>query len=153
MSKIRIKHLEHEIELEGDDGFIDKHLDGFYKKINISNRKPRESSLNEKPEEVFKPVSPTKDITPAEFFKKFTQKNKTEGVNQILIFGKYMEEIRAKTEFTVKEINQIVREAKLSKDIHRQFFTNAVKQGLLRSSGKGSYSLTLSAETAYASMQ
>jgi hypothetical protein len=93
------------------------------------------------------------NLTPAEYFKKFTQKNKTEGINQILIFGKYLDEVMGKTEFTKKDINNVVKEAKLPKDIHGQFFTNAVKQGLLRPIGKGAYGLTLSAESAFSNIQ
>jgi hypothetical protein len=88
--------------------------------------------------------------SPAEFYR---AKNRTDGVAQILIFGKYLEEFRNKTEFTPQELNDIAKEAKLSKDIHPQYFSNAVKQGLLRGLGAGKYSLTLSAEDALSAMK
>jgi hypothetical protein len=152
MSKIRIKHFEHEIEVEGDNAFIKSYLDDFYKKIKFSSQTPVEINFNENMETATTPPSLKKEITPAEFFMKITNTNKTEGINQILIFGKYLEEILGKTEFTKKEINNVVKQARLAKDIHPQYFTNAVKQGLLRASGSGKYSLTLSAETAFSSI-
>jgi len=44
----------------------------------------------------------------------------------------------------------LAKEARLSRDVHAQYFSNAVKQGLLRSLGAGRYSLTLSAEELFA---
>jgi hypothetical protein len=152
MSRIRIKHFENEIELEGDDDFIQHHLDDFYKKIVSMPIKKNTLDIDEPPNLSDIYIS-EKGVAPAEFFNKFTQKNKTEGINQILIFGKYLEIFAEKAEFSKKEINDIVKQAKLPKDIHGQYFTNAVKQGLLRNNGKGKYSLTLSAETAFSSIQ
>ena len=94
-----------------------------------------------------KPIG--KAQTPAEFFK---SKGKADGISQILIFGKYLEEYRNMSEFSQADINKVVKEAKLPKDIHGQYFTNAVKQGLLRSHGGGKYSLTLSAESVLSAM-
>ena len=51
-----------------------------------------------------------------------------------------------KPEFTRADVNALTSQAKFSKDIHSQYFTNAVKQGLLRMHDGGKYSLTLSAE-------
>ena len=88
-------------------------------------------------------------MTPAEYYK---AKGKTDGVSQILIFAKYLEEFEGVSEFKRKDINDLTKKAKLSKDVHTQYFTNAVKQGLLRSHGGSQYSLTLSAESLLAAM-
>jgi hypothetical protein len=152
MSKIRIKHFEHEIEVEGDDAFIKNHLNDFYKRIKFSTQNSIEFNFDGNTTTAITRPSLKKETTPAEFFKKIANSNKTEGINQILIFGKYLEEISGKAEFTKKEINDVVKQAKLAKNIHPQYFTNAVKQGLLRASGNGKYSLTLSAETALSSI-
>jgi hypothetical protein len=56
-----------------------------------------------------------------------------------------LEDNRNLTEFSKKEINSLAAEAKL-KDLHSQYFTYAVKQGFLRSVGKGKYAITLSGE-------
>jgi len=58
-----------------------------------------------------------------------------------------------KTQFGPHDINEVGTQAKLSKEIHPQYFVNAVKQGLLRSLGEGKYSLTLSAEDVLAKMK
>ena len=72
---------------------------------------------------------------------------------QIIIFGKYLEDYRNKPEFTRADVKAVAKEAKIAKNIHSQYFTNAVKQGLLRIFGSGKYSLTLSAEDALAAMK
>jgi hypothetical protein len=149
MSKIRVRHGDHEIELDGTDNFIKKQLDDFYSRIHIS---PIAATAGDLKERIFEASSKkVKGIvpTPAEYYK---LKGKTDGISQILIFGKYLEEYRGVTEFARQDINKIVKDAKLSKDIHGQYFTNAVKQGLLRTVGKGKFSLTLSAEDVLRSM-
>ena len=144
MGKIRVRHQDHEIELEGSDEFIEKHLEAFYEQISkISTSMPSSHLKKEILEPPLKKPA-GKAPTPAEFYK---SKGKKDGVSQILIFGKYLEEYRHVSEFSKKDINELVKDAKLPKDIHGQYFTNAVKQGLLRSHGQGKYSLTLSAES------
>lgn len=142
MGRIRLRHGDNEIELEGSDAFIKKHLEQFFARLGGT-------ALTGKPpirEQLLSTTTPHKtggkSLTPAEFYK---QKGKTDGVSQVLVFGKYLEEFRNKPEFTRKDINAVALEAKISKDIHAQYFTNAVKQGLLRKQGPN-YSLTLSAE-------
>lgn len=141
MSKIRICHGDNEIEMEGSDEFIEKYLKSFYERIGFSQTKniPLLKETLLKVTEKGDKEAPT----PAEFYK---VKGKTDGISQILIFGKYLEKYRDKAEFSPSDINQLVAEAKLPKDIHGQYFSNAVKQGLLRSHPGGKYSLTLSAE-------
>jgi hypothetical protein len=146
VDKIRLRHCDHEIELEGSNEFIEKHLASFYDHIGTMPVAPaaylkKELELPKKPS--------GKAQTPAEYYK---SKGKTDGISQILIFGRYLEEYMNISEFSQQEINNVAKDAKLSKDIHGQYFTNAVKQGLLRSHGRGKYSLTLSAETALSAM-
>lgn len=141
MSRIRVRIGESEIELEGADEFIKKHLQAFYARLNEPTAhvaKIKEQLLGP-PKKV---AHSGKTPTPAEYYK---QKGKTDGISQILVFGKYLEEYRNKTSFTRTDINAVAHEAKLAKDVHTQYFTNAVKQGLLRKDGKD-YSLTLTAE-------
>lgn len=148
MDKIRLRHGDHEIEVEGSMEFIEKHLASFYDRIGsvpvATATQLKKDILEPSPK---KPGG--KAPTPAEYYK---SKGKTDGVSQVLIFGKYIEEYRNISEFTQRDINTLAKESKLAKDIHGQYFTNAVKQGLLRSHGKGRYSLTLSAESALSAM-
>ncbi|MDO8136776.1 MAG: hypothetical protein Q6354_03965 [Candidatus Brocadiales bacterium] len=145
MSKIRVRHGENEIELDGTDDFIKKHLDDFYSRIRVTSSGETMTTLKEKIFEASSKKTRGKVPTPAEYLK---AKGTTDRILQILIFGKYLEEFREISEFSPQEINSVAKEARLSKDIHTQYFTNAVKQGLLRSLGGGKYTLTLSAEDA-----
>ncbi len=149
MGKVRIRHGEDEIELEGSDSFIKKQLEAFYKRVQLiparvpaTLKKDIQAATGKKPS--------TEIPSPAEFYR---AKNRTDGVSKILIFGKYLEEFRNKTDFTPQELNDIAKEAKLAKNIHPQYFSNAVKQGLLRGLGGGKYSLTLSADDVLAAMR
>jgi hypothetical protein len=150
MGKIRIRHGDNEIELEGSDTFIKKHLDAFYQRTQYAPLVSAPATLKQDIQATAAKKPGGRVLTPAEFFK---SKNRTDGTAQILIFGKYLEEFRGQSDFTRQDINKIAAQAKISKDIHGQYFTNAVKQGLLRSVGRGKYSLTLSAEDALAAMK
>lgn len=141
MGRVRLRHGDNEIEVDGTDAFIQKQLEQFYARIGgaIATKVPiRDQLLSGSPPH----KTGGKPPTPAEFYR---QKGRTDGVSHILVFGKYLEEFRNKPEFSPKEVNAVAKEARLSKDIHSQFFANAVKQGLLRKQGN-KYSLTLSAE-------
>lgn len=147
MSKVRIRHGDNEIEPEGSDPFIAKQLEQFYDRIGSAVAAP--ATLKQKLlEKESAPAKKGKTPAPAEFYR---SKRKKDGLSQLLIFARYLEEFEGKSDFTPAEVNKVAREAKLSKDIHGQYFNNAVKQGLLRKHGK-KYSLTLSAEEVLASM-
>ena len=147
MGKIRLRHGDHEIELEGNDQFIQKHLERFYERM--SGTIGAATTIRQRLSAKLPPAKPDKTPTPAEYYK---SKGKTNGVSQILIFAKYLEQYENLTEFTMKDINRVVKDARLPRNVHSQFFTNAVKQGLLRKQGQ-KYSLTLSAEETLASMK
>ena len=142
MGKVRVRHGDSEIEIDGSDAFIKKQLDLFYGRLGRQGPDTKVSLRDQLLTEAPAPKTGGKDPTPAEYYK---QKGKTDGVSQILVFGRYLEQFRNKAEFTKNDVNKVAEEAKLSKDIHSQYFTNAVKQGLLRKRGQN-YSLTLSAE-------
>jgi len=150
MSKIRIRHGEDEIEVEGSDSFIKKQLESFYQRVRMT-AVGVPATLKKDIQTAIEKKTLNKVPSPAEFYR---AKNRSDGVSQILIFGKFLEEYRGKSEFTPQELNNVVtNEARLAKEIHGQYFTNAVKQGLLRGLGGGKYSLTLSAEDALAAMK
>ncbi len=149
MPKIRIRHSENEIELDGDLDFISSHLKSFYERLGLVGGRTSPATLKQELLSPEKNKQNTPVPSPAEFYK---GKGQTDGISQILIFGKYLEQFMDKPEFSRGDINALVSQAKLSKDIHSQFFTNAVKQGLLRAHNGGKYSLTLSAEEVISSM-
>jgi len=143
MAKIRVRHGDNEIELEGSDAFIKKQLDGFYSRIKILPREQARPVFREKVIEAVEIKAKGKIPAPAEYYK---SKNPTTGIEKLLVFAKYLEDYKDATEFTRPEINKITKEARLPRDIQSVYFTRAVQQGLLRSLGGGKYSLTLSAE-------
>jgi hypothetical protein len=149
MNKLRVKHGDNEIEIEGTDDFIKVQLAEFYTKVQEVSPRPPSSKI--KRDMLEAPAKPPagKEPAPAEYYR---QKGREDGISQILIFGKYLEEYRGMSEFSREDVNNLGKEVKLPKNIHSQYFTNAVKQGLLRSHGGGKYSLTLSAESVISSM-
>lgn len=149
MSKIRLRYRDYEIEVEGTDEFIQKQLEDFHNQLEILGAKPISAAIKEEILGKPKKKKPTRVPAPAEFYR---SKGKTDGISKVIIFAKYLEEYRGTAEFTRADVNKVVREAKVAKDIHAQYFTNAVKQGLLRKHSGGRYSLTLSAEEVLASM-
>lgn len=148
MGKIRIRHGDHEIELDGSDQFIAKQLKQFYAQLGPGIAAGPRMSLKQELLDEPRLEKKGKAPTPAEFYR---SKGKRDGLSQLLIFARYLEEFEGKSEFSAGEVNQVAKAAKLSKDIHPQYFSNAVKQGLLRKHGR-KYSLTLSAEEVLASM-
>jgi hypothetical protein len=149
MPKIRIRHGENEIELDGELDFIAQHLKSFYERLGLVGGKTSPATLKQDILSSDKPKEKGSIPTPVEFYK---SKGKTDSISQILIFGKYLEQYMDKPEFTRSDINGLTAKAKFSKDIHSQYFTNAVKQGFLRTHDGGKYSLTLSAEELLAAM-
>lgn len=151
MSKVKVRHGSSEIELEGADDFIESRLKDFYERLEQLERSTEvtREPLKQQLLEPDKAPAQGKKITPAEFYR---SKGKTDGLSQVLIFGKYLEEVEGVSEFSQGDVNRVASDAKLSKNIHAQYFTNAVKQGLLRKHGSSKYSLTLSAEDVLAAM-
>jgi len=148
MGKIRIRQGDNEIEIEGNDAFIKKQLSAFYERIGSTRLATPPANLKREIQASASKKSSGKAPTPAEFYK---SKNRKDGISKILIFGKYLEDYREKSEFSRQDINNIAKEARLS-DIHGQYFSNAVQQGLLRNIGHAKYSLTLSAEEVLSAM-
>jgi hypothetical protein len=150
MSRVRVRHGDDEIEVEGSDDFIESQLAAFYGRIGGGPSETPPSQVKDRLLSEQPAKRGGKSPAPAEFFR--AKGHRADGVSQILIFGKYLEQHRNVPEFKPSEINDLVKQAKLGKDIHPQYFANAVKQGLLRKHPKGRYSLTLSAEELLASM-
>jgi hypothetical protein len=145
--RVRVKIGESEIELEGDDKFISKHLREFVDKLApLASRKAAES--RDLPASIIEASKPTSAPTPAEFLR---QKKPRGGTETLLVLGKYLHDFRKVSEFSPTDVKKLSIEAKV-KDIHAQYFRLAVQQGLLRTLGKRQYSLTLSGEDAVNAM-
>ena len=146
MAKVRHRFGENEIEVEGDAKFIKTQLDEFFEKvrglkIGITKKEDLTAKIAEVPK-------PKKVRSPREFYR---EKNPSSGTEKLIVLAKYLEDYRSISEFKPENINKLAKETKI-KDIHPQYFTLAVQQGLIRTIGKGKYSLTLSGEDAVIAM-
>ncbi len=142
--KVRWKVGSYEIEIEGDDTFVTAQLDRFFKMLEGGNLPGSTSpvQLRPSPETTEASKRQAKELSPAEYIR---EKRPETGTEQLVVLAKYLEDNQERSEFSKSDINKLAREAKL-KDIHSQYFTYAVKQGLLRSAGKAKYAITLSGE-------
>jgi hypothetical protein len=141
---------DHEIEVEGDTPFIEKQLKNFTsflagrgESVGVAERASKDL-----PSKIIAVAKSGKVISPAEYYR---QKNPSGGTETLVVLGKYLDEFRNKSDFTRKDIKAIAQEAKLSPP-HAQYYSNAVRQGLLRSIGKGTYGLSITGEDAVAAM-
>lgn len=135
---------DHEIEVEGDNAFIAKHLKMFFDRLGHTPQSP----TKDLPSKIVAVAKSGKALSPAEYFR---QKNPNGGTETLIVLAKYLDEFRNKSDFSRKDIKAISHEAKLS-PIHAQYYGNAVKQGLLRNLGRGTYGLSISGEDAVAAM-
>jgi len=135
---------DHELEVEGDSAFIQKQLKIFFEKLGHALQ-PASKDL---PSKIVAVAKSGKILSPAEYYR---QKNPSGGTETLIVLAKYLDEFRSKSDFTRKDIKAIAQEARLT-PLHTQYFANAVKQGLLRSLGKGTYGLSISGEDAVAAM-
>ncbi|HTX13706.1 MAG TPA: hypothetical protein VMD77_00315 [Candidatus Baltobacteraceae bacterium] len=135
---------DREIEVEGDNAFIDKHLKTYFERL--GQEPPR--LPKDLPSKIVAVAKSGKVLSPAEYYR---QKNPKGGTETLIVLGKYLDEFRNKSDFTRKDINALAHEAKIQ-EIHAQYYANAVKQGLLRSLGAGKYGLSISGEDAVAAM-
>jgi len=150
--RIRLKLGENEIELEGDAKFIERHLRDFLKKQNVistSIETPGIALIKKIPGKIMENVPKiTKTLTPAEYFK---QKQPNGGTEQLIVFAKYLEDYKSLTEFGNKDINEILKAARLKK-LDNKYYHLAIKQGLINKLKRGKYSLSLSGEDAAIAM-
>ena len=135
---------DHEIEVEGDNAFITKQLKMFFDRLGHTSQSP----TKDLPSKIVAVAKSGKVLSPAEYFR---QKNPNGGTETLIVLGKYLDEFRNKSEFTPKDIRAIGLEAKIP-HIQGQYYVNAVKQGLLRSLGRGTYGLSIRGEDAVAAM-
>lgn len=142
MGWLRIRLGPHEIELEGDDAFVHQHLEQFYQHVTGGSLAQVLPAPNGQPVAPASPENqPGTEPTPEAFYQHLG--HRPDGLTTVLIFGKYLEQHRGKPEFTQAEVREAAREVRHAKPIHGQYFTLAVRQGLLRKQGQH-YSLTFS---------
>jgi len=141
MGRIRIKQGNSEIELEGDDAFIDRQLISFYARFSVEAVKTSPKLIDDQPD--FGKETDEEYIPSVAEYLLQKKGAETDGLSQLMLLANYLETYQKKSEFSAKNINDIADEAKLPKNIHAQYFSNAVKKGLLRNRSGGKYSRTL----------
>ena len=145
VGRVRVRIGETEVELEGEEAFVEKHLKEVLAYLDRSGRAGRDLPAKIiQAAETEARSKPTREPSPAEYYR---QTNASTGTETLIVLAKYMEDYRGKSEFTPADLNKIAGEAKLA-DIHSQYVTYAMKQGFLRQVSKGKYALTLSGEDA-----
>jgi hypothetical protein len=138
MSSVRWKLRDYEVEVEGDDAFIEKHLARFEQKL-ISHTDTRESdSAKRKQEDASLPDG---DLAPAEYVRHTGPEG---GTQTLLVLAKYLHDYKTKKTFSRADLRGISAEARI-KDIHPQYYSLALDKGYLREVGK-EFALTLSGE-------
>src|SRR5882762_141197 len=138
---------DHEIEVEGDNAFIQKQLKLFFDRVG-GQHLLQQAVSKDLPSKIVAGAKSGKTLSPAEYYR---QKNPNGGTATLIVLGKYLDEFRSKGEFTKKDINALAREVRI-KPIHAQYYSLAVKQGLLRAIGRGTYGLSITCEDTVAAM-
>jgi hypothetical protein len=144
-NRIKVRVGDSEIELEGDAKFIESQLAKFYEKVGPSAAPSR---ATESVQSRVNAATPTKELSPAEFVRRAAPKGGTE---QLLALAHFLERNRGAKDFSRQDVKSLCAEAKL-KDLHAQYYSLAVQQGLLRVASKGRYGLTLTGEDAVSKM-
>jgi hypothetical protein len=133
---VRWRFGGNEIEVVGDESFIEKHLARFEAKLGeeleASKARPREAS-------VFGNLG--ENLSPAEFYRKLRPKG---GVESLIVVGKYLHDFKKQPNFSKADIRAIAGEIRI-KEIHPQYYTLALQRGLIRELD-GGLAVTLSGD-------
>ena len=146
--RVRFRFGESEVEVEGDPKFIDKCLKTFWDRVGGRSEGPAHLRQVDLPSQIAASAKGKKAPSAAEFYR---EKNPDSGTETLIVFAKYLEDYRSTPEFKPADINKVAKDAKV-KDVHGQYYTYAVTQGLLRPVVKGKYALTLSGEDVVAAI-
>ncbi|GAG41229.1 unnamed protein product, partial [marine sediment metagenome] len=144
--KIRLKIGESEIELEGEQKFIEKHLKAFIDTHGYTTQRSTLAKVGEVtlPSKVTVSTAKLNRMSPAEYIRAKKPHGRTE---YLIVLAKYLEDCKSLDEFSKKNIDNITKAAK-GKLVEGTYYSLAVKQGLLNKLSHGKYQLTLSGEDA-----
>jgi hypothetical protein len=124
MERLRLKIGDCELEVEGEQAFIDKHLAGFEQRITgLSSKK---ESLDPAPRKAVQ-ATDGRRLSPAEFYKR---KRPDGGTKTLVVLASYLRDHRGQANFKRSDISALCEEVRI-KPIHGQYYTLAVQQGLL----------------------
>jgi len=137
--KLRLRIGEYEMEAEGEDSFIERHLQEFLRQI-PAGPKPDAKAPDAAPKKGVQSAS-MKGYSAAEFYK---QKRPDGGTKSLAVLGKFLHDSEGREEFTRADIKALCGQIRI-KDIHSQYYTLALKQGWMRETEKG-FAITLSGD-------
>ena len=143
MPRLKWKERDHELEVEGDESFIEKHLTSFREKLENATTSGADD-LPQSSREASAGQSSARGLAPAEYLRKVRPKGGTETLTAL---AKYLADNRNKTQFSRADMNEITREARL-KDISGGFYTRAIEQGFIMRAGSENLSITMTGEDA-----
>jgi hypothetical protein len=138
MEKLRLKIRDCELEVEGEQTFIEKHLAAFDERI--ASLYPKKEIFSEMPR---KDVQRTdgRSLSPAEFYK---QKRPDGGTQALTALASFLRDYRGQAIFKRGDIGALCEEVRI-KPVHGQYYTLAVKQGLIMETN-GGFSVTLTGD-------
>src|SRR5438552_6892765 len=131
MQRLRLKVGDYELEVEGEQAFIEKHLAAFDQRI--ADFAAVKRNLLEGPGRKTVQRGEPRSLSPAEFYK---QKRPDGGTKTLVVLGVYARDFRNQATFRRGDINTLCEEVRI-KPIHPQYFTLAVQQGLLMETDNG----------------
>ena len=138
MERLRLKVGDYELEVEGEQAFIDKHLAAFERRI--ADLPTKKESLGEVSRKTVQRTD-GRSLSPAEFYK---QKRPDGGTKTLVVLASYLRDHRGQATFKRSDINTLCEEVRI-KHIHGQYYTLAVQQGLLMEAN-GGFNVTLTGD-------
>jgi hypothetical protein len=138
--KLRLKIGEYEMEAEGEDSFIERHRQEFFRQI-PAGPKPGAGDVPTTAPKKGVQSAGMKGYSAAEFYK---QKRPDGGTKSLIVLGKYLHDSSSREEFSRADIKTLCGQIRI-KDIHSQYYTLALKQGWMRETEKG-FAITLSGD-------
>jgi hypothetical protein len=136
-TSVRWRFGEYEVEVVGDEAFIEKHLSRFEAKL---QEKGDQHETRKEPQLKVGNRFNT-NLSPAEFYRKMRPKG---GVESLVTLGKYIHDFRNQPNFSKGDIRSLAGEIRI-KEIHPQYYSLALQRGLLRELD-GGLAVTLSGD-------
>src|SRR6267143_303893 len=100
---------DHEIEVEGDNAFIQKQLKLFFDRVG-GQHLLQQAVSKDLPSKIVAGAKSGKTLSPAEYYR---QKNPNGGTATLIVLGKYLDELRTTGSFTFTDTTLIPRVVRL----------------------------------------
>jgi hypothetical protein len=134
---VRWRLGENEIEVVGDENFIEKHLSRFEAKL----AETLQAAKTKHAQVAMGSAGFSESLSPAEFYRKLRPKG---GLESLIVLGKYLHDFKKQSNFSKADIRAMAGEIRI-KEIHPQYYTLALQRGLFRELD-GGLAVTLSGD-------